>query len=277
MSAREPLSPRNSEVARLRALTRDRRVRHDAGRFVVEGVKLVTEVLASDLVVFEVYADADWDPPAQFLADLDSDDVELTPVTARAIERISSTNSPQPVVAEVKLPLARWDAIADGASLLVAVDVNDPGNVGTLARSAVAAGFGGIVCLGDTADAFGPKVIRASAGALFRVPVVVERDVQSGLVKIAEHGAIRYGTRMQNATPCDEADLTGPVALVLGSEAHGLAESHDANIDQWLSVPMLGETESLNVAMAGTILTYEVGRQRRNSASIDGPPRVPAL
>jgi TrmH family RNA methyltransferase len=263
MTAREPLSPRNSEVARLRGLTRERRARHEAGRFIVEGVKLVTEVMASDLVVFEVYAAADWDPPSQFLADLEADDVELTMMTTRAIERISSTTSPQPVVAEVRLASADWEAIPAGASMLVAVDLNDPGNVGTLARSAVAAGFGAVVCLGDTADAFGPKTIRASAGALFRVPVIVERGVEAGLTKIAEHGVTRYGTRMQNATPCDQADLTGPVALVLGSEAHGLGETHDANIDEWLSVPMPGETESLNVAMAGTILTYEVGRQRR--------------
>lgn len=263
----EPLSPRNSEVARLRALARDRRARHEAGRFIVEGIKLVTEVLASDLVVFEAYADAAWEPPYDFREALRADDVELTQVSFRGIERIASTNSPQPVVAEVKIPRTQWSDIADGASLLVAVDLNDPGNVGTLARSAVAAGFDGIVCLGDTADPFAPKVIRSSAGALFRVPVIVERDVADGLAQVGERGVIRYGTRMADATPCDEADLTGPVALVLGSEAHGLGQAHADHIDSWLSVPMPGETESLNVAMAGTILAYEVARQRRSAGS----------
>jgi len=259
----EPLSPRNSEVARLRALARERRARHEAGRFVVEGVKLVEEVLASDLVVFEAYGDAEWDPPRAFCDALRADDVELTMVSTRGIERIASTTSPQPVVAEVKLPSAGWSDLPERCSLLIAVDINDPGNVGTLARSAVAAGFDAIVCLGDTADAYAPKVIRASAGALFRVPVIVERDVSVGLDAIAQLGVTRYGTRMENATPCDQADLTGPVALVLGSEAHGLGDAHDEGIDQWLSVPMPGETESLNVAMAGTILSYEVARQRR--------------
>ena len=262
----EPLSPRNAEVARLRALARDRRARHEAGRFVVEGVKLVAEVLASDLIVFEVYGDADWDLPADIRAALDADDVELTRVSSRGIERIASTSSPQPVVAEVKLPNATWDQLPQGASLLVAVDVNDPGNVGTLARSAVAAGFDAVVCLGDTADAFAPKVIRASAGALFWVPVIVERDVAAGLQALAATGTVRYGTRMTNATACDEADLTGPVALVLGSEAHGLDEAYDELIDEWLSVPMSGRTESLTVAMAGTIITYEAARQRRSQA-----------
>lgn len=261
---REPLSPRNSEVARLRALARERRARHEAGRFVVEGVKLVTEVLASDLIVYEAYGDAEWDPPASFLEALAADDVELTAVSTRGIERIASTSSPQPVVAEVKLPTATFADLAAGSSLLAAVDVNDPGNVGTLARSAVAAGFDAVVCLGDTADAFAPKVIRASAGALFRVPVIVERDVATGLDAIAELQITRFGTRMIDATPCDQADLTSAVALVLGSEAHGLGAHHDERIDDWLSVPMPGDTESLNVAMAGTILAYEVARQRRS-------------
>lgn len=261
----EPLSPRNAEVARLRALTRERRARHEAGRFVVEGIKLVAEVLASDLVVFEVFGDGDWDMPAELASALEADDVDFTAVSRRGIERIASTSTPQPIVAEVKLATASWDDVSNDASVLVAVDVNDPGNVGTLARSAVAAGFDAIVCLGDTADPFGPKVIRASAGALFRVPVVIERDVAAGLTAIGDLGLTRFGTRMVDAVACDRADLTGPAALILGSEAHGLGDAHSDLVDVWLSVPMPGQTESLNVAMAGTIISYEIARQRRAS------------
>ena len=262
---REPLSPRNAEVARLRALTRERRERHEAGRFVVEGIKLVHEALTSELVVLEAYVDRDWDVPAGLQQALHADDVDLTLVSTRGIERIASTTSPQPIVAEVILPSATWNDASAQASLLVLVDVNDPGNVGTLIRSAVAAGFDAVVCLGDTADAFAPKVIRASAGALFHVPVIVERDAAAGLDALATLGLTRYGTRMVDATACDEADLTGPVALVMGSEAQGLGERYSGSIDAWLSVPMPGQTESLNVAMAGTILAYEVARQRRAS------------
>lgn len=259
----EPLSPRNAEVARLRALARDRGARHEAGRFVVEGPKLLAEAVASPVDVYDVYADESWQPDQAMRSLLERDDLEVTLVSSRGLERIASTKSPQPVVAEARLSLAQWSDLPSGPSALVAVDVNDPGNLGTLARSAVAAGFDAVACLGDTVDPFSPKVVRASAGALFHVSVLIERDVNAGLQALAELGVTRYGTRMDGATPCDQAELTGPMALVLGSEAHGLGAEQEAHIDEWLAVPMPGNTESLNVAMAGTILTYETARQRR--------------
>ena len=259
----EPLSPRNAEVARLRALARDRRARHEAGRFVVEGHKLVGEALASDVTVYDVYVADGWDPPPSLAAAISAADIDVTVVSERGIERIASTSSPQPVVAEALMQPSTYDDLPELPSVLVGIDLNDPGNVGTLARSAVAAGFDAVVCLGDTADPFAPKVIRAAAGALFKVPVIIDRDPLVGLQELGRRGIKRFGTRMAEATACDEAELTRSLALVLGSEAHGLGADQEAEIDAWLSVPMPGDTESLNVAMAGTILTYEVARQRR--------------
>ncbi len=243
-----------SDIARLRGLSRHRRDRHEAGRFVVEGAKLVAEVEASALDVLQVVVDegsVDAYPGA-------------VPVARHVLERIASTTAPQAVVAEVAIPTSGWDDLDGEAPVLIAADLNDPGNVGTLARSAEAAGFGALVALGDTADPWGPKTVRASAGALFRLPVVIERDVDAGLAQLDARGFRRIGTRMHDATPCDELDLTGPVALVLGSEAHGLGEAYSGAIDEWVSIPMAGDLESLNVAMAGTILTYELARQRRS-------------
>lgn len=228
-------------------------------------MKLVEELLTSGLVVLDVYVDTDWQVPDDLAARLEDADVDIRRLATGGIERIASTTSPQPIVAEALLPDTDWSAASDPTSALVAVDINDPGNVGTLARSAVAAGFDAILVLGETADAFGPKTLRASAGAMFRVPVVVQHDVADGLDAVASLGMQRVGTRMADADPCDEVDLSGPVALVLGSEAHGLGDEYSELIDRWVHVPMAGSVESLNVAMAGTILTYEIGRQRRQA------------
>jgi len=124
----------------------------------------------------DVYADGEWHPDDDMRRLLADDDLPITAVSTRGLERIASTTSPQPVVAEVKIPEWDWSDLPSEPSVLVAVDINDPGNVGTLTRSAIAAGFDAVICLGDTADPFAPKVVRSSAGALFAVPVIVERD-----------------------------------------------------------------------------------------------------
>jgi TrmH family RNA methyltransferase len=259
----EPLSPKNPSIVRLRALTRQRRARRDAGRFVVEGIKLVSEVLRSALPVYGVYVDEAWDVPSDVMNEIVGRGLEPVLLGAGGIDRIASTTAPQPIIAEVGLPDAGWGQLAKVQHVVVAVDLNDPGNVGTLLRSAEAAGFDGLIALGETADPFGPKAVRASAGAVFRQQIVIDPDVEAGLERLATLGLERIGTRMDDAEPCDSTDLSGPVALVLGSEAHGLNSAAAATIDRWVRIPMAGDIESLNVAMAGTILTYEVGRQRR--------------
>ncbi|MEM7092484.1 MAG: RNA methyltransferase [Actinomycetota bacterium] len=246
------------EIARLRGLSRQRRERRAAGRFLVEGEKLVAEVLASGLTVHQVIHSSVWKAPAGIEA-------SVAEVADHVIERISSTSTPQPVVAEVEIPEGEWRGLDRAAPVLAALDLNDPGNVGTMARSAEAAGFGALIVLGATADPWGPKTVRASAGALFRLAVIEEADAAAGLAHLSELGFRRIGTRMHNAPPCDSIDLTGAIAIVLGSEAHGLEPTHHAGIDSWASIPMAGDLESLNVAMAGTILTYETARQRRHA------------
>jgi len=235
----------------------------------------VAEALASSLEVVDVIVSDAWeerDDTHQVLDRAHDRGVSVRSVVMTRIERIATTTSPQPVVAEVELPSASWDDVAaassraDARAILAVVDLNDPGNLGTIARSAVAAGFDAVAVLGDSADPFGPKSVRASAGAIFHVPVVIDRAVGGGMDCLADLGVKRIGTRMASAIACDQADLTQPVALVLGNEAHGLGEEVASMIDEWVAVPMAGPVESLNVAMAATVLSYEVFRQRRSQA-----------
>lgn len=267
------LSARNSRVAEIRALARQRRARAESGRFVVEGPKLISEALLAGAVdgapyrVDAVFVDAadGWTTDNNVAAINDAMElgVEIFELEAGLIDRIGASKSPQPIVAVVEGEAASFSALPENCQLvLAAVDINDPGNMGTLIRSAVAAGADAIVSLGQSVDVFSPKTVRSSAGALFHVPVIADKDAHHGLDQLGAHGLIRLGMAGQERQSLIETDLTRPVAVVVGSEAHGLPSTLSTRIDEWVSIPMAGPTESLNVAMAATIVVYEVLRQR---------------
>jgi TrmH family RNA methyltransferase len=149
----------------------------------------------------------------------------------------------------------------------VLCDVADPGNVGTLVRAAAAAGAGAVVLAGGV-DPTNPKVVRASAGAVFGVDIVVaEVGAVETLARLRTAGYETLATVVEGATPYDGVDLTGPVAVVVGNEAHGLASEVVAVASRAVSIPMAGPTESLIVAMAGTVVCFEALRQRRSAGS----------
>ena len=174
------------------------------------------------------------------------------------LERVSSTVSPQPNIAVVATPDApRLDQF--GGWILVADRVQDPGNLGTMIRSAAAAGASCVVTTPNTVDALSPKVVRAAAGSMFAIPVVSE----TSLIDVRDAGFAVVGTSSHDhpgVIVYDQFDFTSRVAVVMGNEAAGLA--NDAPVDSWVTIPHTGPVESLNVAMAATVLCFEVARQR---------------
>lgn len=194
--------------------------------------------------------------------------VRIHEVTPAVLARATDTVTPQGMAAVAARPAATVEqavaAAAAGPLALVLVDVQDPGNVGTLLRAAEAAGAVAVLCCGGTVDPWSPKCVRASAGALFHLPVVNGGEATTVLAQLAEQGARTVATVVREGTPYDHLDLTGPVAVVLGSEAHGLPGEVVELVDDVVTIPMAGRSESLNVAMAGSILCFESLRQRRS-------------
>ena len=185
------------------------------------------------------------------------------------LEKIGSTRTPQPVLAIAPMPVADRAVLADDGLVVVALTVGDPGNLGTLLRSAEASGAAAILLGPTSVDAYNPKVVRASAGAIFGIPVV---DAESegwsaveALDALGELGRQRLGATAARGTPHTEVDFTRPTAIVLGNEAHGIDAAVDARLDGHVQIAMAGPAESLNVAMAGTILCFESARQRAHS------------
>jgi RNA methyltransferase, TrmH family len=211
--------------------------------FVVEGISLLRQAVDAGWHVEGCYTAPDT------LVELDVPCEELAP---NVMERVASTESPQPVLAVVTMRTAALPA--DATFVLVADRLADPGNAGTIIRSAEAAGVGAVVLTPGSVDPFNPKVVRASAGSLFRVPVV-----EATLDSLSAYR--RLGTSSHRGDVYTDPVYHGRVAVVVGNEAHGLDD--DAAIDQWITIPHAGPAESLNVAMAATVLVFEVARQRR--------------
>ncbi len=193
-------------------------------------------------------------------------DVELFVLKQGVIEKVGSTRTPQPVLAIAPSPTVDRAVLAGDGLVLVALGVADPGNLGTLLRSAEAAGAAAILLGPGSVDAYNPKVVRASAGAIFGIPVV---DAESegwsaveALDALGELGRQRLGATAGLGTAHTDVDFTRPTAVVLGNEAHGIDPEVDARLDGHVHIPMAGPAESLNVAMAGTILCFESARQR---------------
>ena len=170
------------------------------------------------------------------------------------LERVASTDSPQPNLAVVRIGAAGVD-LRTVRFAVVADRLADPGNLGTILRSAEAAGAEVVALTAESVDPFNPKVVRASAGALFHVPVV-----EATIAEVRAAGLRLLGTSSHEGTPHTDVDWSGRIAIAVGNETHGLAA--DTPVDEWVRIRHVGRAESLNVAMAATVLCFEAARAR---------------
>ncbi|MHB8464827.1 MAG: TrmH family RNA methyltransferase [Acidimicrobiales bacterium] len=231
--------------------------------FVAEGATLLGEALDSGAVVESVYVAPGGDTAPE-VGRAQGAGARVHHLAAGVMERIAATVTPQPVAAVVGMRSVALEDLSGSRPVVVCVDVRDPGNLGTVLRSAEAAGAAGVVCCDGTVDVFNPKSVRASAGALFHVPIVVGGDPVTVLETLGAGGRRRLGTVVHQGVPYDTADLATPLALVLGNEAAGLPDTVTPLLDGLVCIPMEGRTESLNVGMACAVLCFEAARQRRH-------------
>jgi len=269
--------------------------------FVVEGAKLLGEALSAGVAVESVFIDAGLlsaavsQPTAAAASQATATATGASTAAAPQVStvqrlvdqayatgsriyelepgvlgRIADTVTPQPVLAIVPKVDVGLEGL--GADLvLVCVEVRDPGNAGTVIRSAEAAGAGGVVFCDGSVDVFNPKTVRASAGALFHVPVVCGGSAVDVLAQLGRSGWWRLGTAPRGGQDYACTDLSRPVALVLGNEAHGLRSDLEAVLDATVTIPIAGKAESINVGMAAAVLCFEASRQRRQTRLAPGP------
>lgn len=261
----EPLSSKNQKLKHLRRLVNRGDVRAQDCVVIAEGPVLVAEALASDRAVLDIYAEAD--SVASVLTEATLLRVPIHIVADGALGSILNTEAPRPIAAVVEAVEYTLQDLPVDKPVLVLVDVRDPGNAGTLMRTAEASGMAGMILAGTSVDPTNPKVIRASAGSAFRLPVVRASDTHGVLAELKSQGRILAGALVDPAAQSyDQVDL-GTAAIVLGNEAHGLSAEISKLITHPITIPLAGPTESLNVAASGAILCFEALRQIRLAES----------
>ncbi|MCY3601427.1 MAG: RNA methyltransferase [Gemmatimonadetes bacterium] len=252
--------PTRAEIKAWRSLHRGKG-RRETGCFLAEGRRLVAEMLEwPGRTVAVLYADAAEDEPEleALLARAAARGVRTDAVPEAVVRTLADAVTPQPVLAIGEVPAYGWADVGDGTIVLLD-GVQDPGNVGNLVRTALAMEATAVVGVGETADPWGPKALRASAGASFRGPVF-RADTRDAVERLAGRGIPIW------VAAADAPPLAGPppepVALALGSEAHGVSPSLRAAAARVVSVPLAGGVESLNVASAGAILLDRMRTRR---------------
>lgn len=261
-----PLSARNPRVNRLGRLARRREERDEQRALLVEGPVLLGAALDAGAEVLDVFVDEARQFDHQVAAVLRRlDGVDPWVLPAGTLDRVGDAATSQGVASVVAQRHVRWPTLDHGTFVVVLADVGDPGNAGTLMRAGLAAGATAIVVAGGV-DPTHPKVVRASAGAVFALDVVVAADIATAVDRLGDAGFAVLATVVDGGDAYDGVDLTGPVAVVVGNEAHGLPDAVVDRLDIAVSIPMPGPAESLNVAMAGTVMCFEVLRQRREAA-----------
>ena len=258
-------STRNPKIQDIRALQSRAKRRREVGAFIIEGVRLAEEALAVGWPVqLAIYTKGLDQRGQRIIRRLRDAKVSLEEVSEDVMTAASDTPSPQGIL--MQLPAGSLE-INERLRLALVLDaIQDPGNLGTLLRSAVAAGAGAALLGPGCADAFSPKVLRAGMGAHFTMPILELDWGQIGDLLRTQELPL-YVAEVSGGQRYDQVDMTQPLALLVGNEAHGAGDEARLLAHDGVHIPIPGEVESLNAAVAGSVLLFEAARQRRVQSS----------
>jgi TrmH family RNA methyltransferase len=238
--------------------------REGRGRVGIEGPNLLEEALRAGVHFSAIFVAKGAEHLLEALPVPPEIDVLLLP--RELLNSALATESPQPIAALVEPPDWTWAHLFSthrnsAALVIVLAGIQDPGNLGTILRSAEAFGATGVVSLPGTVNAWNPKAVRASAGSVFRVPLLAA-SAEECFAQLRDAGVKIFATTICAAKPADLVDMAGPAALIIGNEGNGVAEDLVAKADANITIPCPGPVESLNAAVAASVLLYEASRQR---------------
>ena len=254
-------SIQNKQVRNVVLLNGKAKARHEQGLFVAEGRKMFLEAPPSWVertYVSESLALED----ASLFGKASSFPYEV--VTDTVFSRMSDTQSPQGILTVLRIPSYKPADLAKPGGLYVVLEnLQDPGNLGTILRTGEGAGIAGVLLTKGCVDLFSPKVIRSTMGSIYRVPFLLLEDISEAKLLLHDFGAHTYAAHLKGKESYDAFSYQEGTAFFIGNEGNGLTEAAAGVADTLIRIPMAGQVESLNAAMAAGILLYEAARQRR--------------
>ena len=268
-------SKSNAQIKKIQKLKKSARFRRQESLFVVEGWKMVEEALSRNMIqklYVSTKVENEYRAKLQGFYQRPAVDerpgLEQLPVgilSESLFRELSDTITPQGVMALVKMPHYEREQLMSPseAALLCLEDIQDPGNLGTMIRTAEGAGMAGVVLSKGCVDLFNPKVVRSTMGALFRVPFYLCENLSTEVEYMKKEGFTMYAAHLQGKCCYTESAYKGRVGILIGNEAGGLSEEMASLADVKMRIPMEGELESLNAAVSAALLMYEVRRNRR--------------
>ena len=254
----------NARVKRLVNLGKKAKLRYIENVFLVEGLKMFLE--APPEWVKEVYVSQSFleKNPLEKLKHM-----KYEVVSDEVFQKISDTQTPQGVLCVMKMPEYKLADLLDinkkQLLFLVLEDIQDPGNLGTMFRAGEGAGIGGVIMTDNTVDIFNPKVVRSTMGSIYRIPFVITDDILQTITDLKTNGVTVYAAHLNESVHYDLQDYTKSTAFLIGNEANGLKSETADMADCYIKIPMKGQVESLNAAVASSVLMYEAARQRRSA------------
>lgn len=258
----------NSQIKNLTLLQKKSKARDEQGVFVIEGLKMYEEakelgVLNKAYVSESFYQDMIFQQADYF------DGVDYEILTDSVFKGVSETQTPQGVMGLVAKSNFDLDALLKepNACFLLLEDIRDPGNLGTMIRTAEGAGITGIIANSSTVDIYNPKVVRSTMGSIYRVPFIIAENFYDIISRLKQHNIQIYAAHLAGIDYDTEGNYGDKCAFMIGNEANGLSEQATKYADRLIKIPMAGKVESLNAAVAAAILMYEAARQRKSNKS----------
>ena len=258
-------SSRNPVIKEIKSL-KNRRDREERGLYYVEGLRIVEEALKENADIAEMAVSEEFASDlrnAGLLSKIEALNVKTHLFTPKLFNEITDTETPQGILAIMRIRKHELKQELNKTGLYVVLDsIRDPGNMGTIIRTADAAGFSGVILSKGCVDVYNPKVLRSTMGSVFHMPVYQAGDISETVKFLKSNGIIIYVSHLEGKASIFEADMSSGAAIIIGSEAEGVCEELIALADLPVKIPMPGRAESLNASVAAGIMMYEAVRQR---------------